>query len=136
MAALGSALTMEGVPTSGGFSSRCLRRNSCRHLCRVSPAGSCEDWESHSPLSWRNASRTQYLRNNAKKILPLWAAVGKGQPTGWGSFLVNLWEEQNDFPSSSFLEQSPDFLWTSHSENSWQPSGVSSYAGTTLQRRL
>jgi len=36
-------------------------------------------------ISW------QYPRSNAKKIL-LWVAVEKGQPTGWRSFLVNLWE--------------------------------------------
>lgn len=98
---------MEDVLTSAGFSSKCLRRNSCRCLCRAIPAGSCQDWESHSPLSWRNASRTQYPRNNAKKILSLWVAVEKGQPTGWGSFLVNLWEVGEWLSQLQFLGAKP-----------------------------
>lgn len=70
-----------GALTSGGISSEHLERNSCRRFCWGIPAGTCQPWELHALLSWKNASRT----HNAKKIVLLWVAMEKGQAVRWSS---------------------------------------------------
>lgn len=74
-----------GTLTSGGISSKHLKRSSCRHFFWGIPAGTCQAWEPHALLSWKNASGTQCQRNKANKIVSLWVAVEKGQSVRWSS---------------------------------------------------